>query len=51
MITGEYLNKSSAPAFKEIVEHYGYATRSGVLSIVEGCLTTTDGQRVMNSCY
>ena len=36
---------------KEIVENYGYATRSGVLSIVEGCLTTTDGQRVMNSCY
>ena len=36
---------------KEIVEDYGYATRSGVLSIVEGCLTTTDGQRVMNSCY
>ena len=36
---------------KEIVEDYGYATRSGVLSIVEGCLTTTDGQRVRNSCF
>ena len=36
---------------KEIVEDYSYATRSGVLSIVEGCLTTTDGQRVMNTCY
>ena len=36
---------------KEIVEDYSYATRSGVLSIVEGCLTTTDGQRVRNSCF
>ena len=36
---------------KVIVEEYNYATRSGVMSIVEGCLITKDGQRVMNSCY
>ncbi len=36
---------------KIIVEDYNFATRSGVLSIVEGCLITKDGQRVTNSCY